>query len=172
MRKLLISIALVVPLALAGPAAAKEMSVSLANAPTGSKPGDEWTAQLLVHGEPALLKQAAPSVTIRGGPDGRKHTFPAKPTGKRAADGQLVYEAVVVFPTGGTWVYELSDGFSDRTYEGGSVSVRETGSQSAPAASGDETGASAVWPFALGAALFFAAAGGVVVLKRRVQPTA
>ena len=159
---------------IAGPAAAKELSVSLAAGPNVFEPGDPWNAQLLVHGVPDLLKEATPSITIEG-PSGETTTFVAKPTGKHAADGQLIYRTRVVFPTEGTWIYTLSDGLSDRSYEGGSVQIGSpTAAPTPPAAApaqpvADTEGAPAfpVWPLALGLALLFAGAGVAIVIRRQ-----
>ena len=167
MKKGIVLVAgLVAASVLAAPAAAKELSVGLAAAPTVSKPGDPWDAQLLVHGEPALLKEAAPSITIEG-PSGETTTFAAKPTGKRAADGQLIYQARVVFPTEGTWIYTLSDGLTDRAYEGGSVQIgTPTAAPARPVNNSDGAPAFPVWPLGLALGLLLAGAGTVLVLRR------
>jgi len=151
---------------IAAPAAAKELSVSLAAGPPVSEPGDPWDARLLVHGVPALLKEATPSITIEG-PSGNTTTFVAKPTGKRAADGQLIYRTRVVFPTEGTWIYTLSDGLSDRSYEGGSVQIRTpTAAPVPPVAATDSAPALPLWPLVLGVGLVFAGAGVAIVMRR------
>jgi hypothetical protein len=151
---------------LATPAAAKELSVSLAAGPTVSKPGDPWDAQLLVHGEPALLKEAMPSITIEG-PSGDTTTFVAKPTGNLAEDGQLIYRTRVVFPTEGTWIYTLSDGLSDRSYEGGSIQIgTPTPAPVSTVRGRDGAPGFPVWPLGLALALLFAGAGAAIVLRR------
>jgi hypothetical protein len=162
---------LVAAAALAAPAAAKELSVSLASGPTVSRPGDPWNAQLLVHGEPALLKQAAPSITIEDA-SGRTTTFAAKATGKRAVDGQLIYVTRVVFPTEGTWIYTLSDGLTDRAYEGGSVQIgTPTAAPAPPVSDRDSAPAFPIWPLVLGLALVFAGAGATFIVRRhRLTP--
>ncbi len=157
-------LALVAAGTLALPAAAKELSVSLAAGPTVSEPGDPWSAQLLVHGEPEMLKQATPSVTIDNG-SGTVETFAAKPTSERAADGQLIYQTRVVFPSEGTWRYTISDGLSDRAYEGGSIRIGEPAA--APATATDaETAPPFLWPLVIALAVVFAAAGAALVVRR------
>jgi hypothetical protein len=163
-------LALVAAGTLALPAAAKELSVSLAAGPTVSEPGDPWSAQLLVHGEPEMLKQATPSVTIDNG-SGTVETFVAKPTGKRAADGQLIYQTRVVFPSEGTWRYTISDGLSDRAYEGGSIRIGEPAAAPAPATGTDgEPAPPLLWPLVIALAVVLAAAGaGLVVRRHRLR---
>jgi hypothetical protein len=159
-------LALVAAGTLALPAAAKELSVSLAAGPTVSEPGDPWSAQLLVHGEPEMLKQATPSVTIDNG-SGTVETFAAKPTGTRAADGQLIYQTRVVFPSEGTWRYTISDGLSDRAYEGGSIRIGEPAAAPAPATATDsESAPPFLWPLVIALAVVFAAAGAALVVRR------
>jgi hypothetical protein len=185
MRSLLTAtaLALVAAAALTGSAAAKEMSVSLASGPpSGLGPGDPWKAELLVHGEPDMLAEATPGITIGNGSGGDR-MFPAKATGKRAADGQLLYRARVVFPSEGRWTYALTDGVTDREYQGGTVQIGEPAAApatptktpaSSPAAAVDERGSSGPpWAFALGGAalLVGAAAVALVVRHRRLQPT-
>ena len=182
MRRLLTAtgLALVVAGALAGAAAAKEMSVGLAAGPPTLDPGEPWNAQLLVHGEPDILKEATPSITIDNG-NGEQRTFAAKATGKRAPDGQLLYRVRVVFPSEGRWAYELSDGVTDRAYEGGHVMVGSP-AEAAPSAPSRPEAATApvdddtslpAWPFILGGvALVLAAAGLALARRHRVQPSA
>lgn len=164
-----IGTALVLVLVAAGvlalPAAAKEMSVSLAAGPTVKVPGDPWNAQLLVHGEPDILKEATPSITIDDGA-GNVKTFAAKATGEHAADGQLIYETRVVFPTEGRWTYTVSDGVTDRAYEGGSVQIGAPATAPPVPASEPASAPSFPWPAIVGLALAFAAAGGALFVRR------
>jgi hypothetical protein len=69
-------------------------------------PGDTWTAQITVkqHGV-RPIPDAKPTLTILG-ENGARKTFAAKPT-----DEVGVYAASVVFPSAGTWDYEVNDGF-------------------------------------------------------------
>jgi hypothetical protein len=167
---------------LTAPAAAKEMSVALATSPPTLGPGEPWNAKLLVHGVPDILSEAAPGITIRG-PGGEERTFTARRTGKRAADGQLLYRAKVVFPSEGRWSYQLLDGVTDRAYEGGTVTIGDgTAPAAAPSAPADEAapaqapvpagaatsdGAFPLWPLLGGLLLVGVAAGGTLVLVRR-----
>jgi hypothetical protein len=168
-----IALALVAAGVLALPAVAKEMSVSLAAGPTVKVPGDPWNAQLLVHGEPDMLNEATPSITIDDGA-GNVKTFAAKATGEHSADGQLIYETRVVFPSEGRWTYTVSDGVTDRAYEGGSIQIGEP--TTAPGAPASEPAAAPAsepvsaptfpWPAIVGLALAFAAGAGALFVRR------
>lgn len=173
---------------LTGAAAAKEMSVALASSPPTLGPGEPWNAKLLVHGVPEMLAEATPGITIRG-PGGEERAFTARRTGKRAADGQLLYAARVVFPSEGRWSYQLLDGVTDRAYEGGIVTIGDAtvpaaapnapAGEAAPAPKGapaqapvrtgaaTSDGAFPVWPLLGGLLLVGVAAGGALVLVRR-----
>ena len=184
MRRLLTATALTLlaAAALAAAAAAKEMSVSLAAGPPSLGPGEPWNAELLVHGEPDMLAEATPGITIRNGASGEGRTFGAKATGKRAPDGQLVYRARVVFPSDGRWSYALVDGVTDREYDAGTVQIGEPATAPAtpanpapaPAASAADDGRSfPAWPLVLGGVLLVAAAGTALVVRhRRLEPSA
>lgn len=161
--------------ALATAAAAKEMSVSLSGgAPVKMDPGEPWNANLLVHGEPDLLAEATPGISIRSS-GGEERTFPARPTGRRAPDGQLIYRVTVVFPSEGRWTYQLLDGLSDRAYQGGLVTVGEPAASAAPQAPVSPAPAAAtagddsfpLWPLAGGLLAAAAAALVAVALVRR-----
>jgi hypothetical protein len=179
MRRTLVLTALMLVAAcvMATAALAKEMSVSLAAGAPDVGPGEPWNAQLLVHGEPAMLAEATPSITIRSEDSGETQTFAAKPLPGRATDGQLRYRATVVFPTEGVWRYTLVDGFTDREYEGGTVQVGTpqavpTSSPSRPQpVAATDTGGFPAWPLAAGALVALALAGvGVLALRRRGGP--
>ena len=184
MRRLLTATALTLVAAatLAGPAAAKDMSVSLAGGgPPTLDPGEPWNAQLLVHGEPDILAEATPGITIRNRDNGESRTFDARWTGRRAPDSQLIYRARVVFPSEGAWTYTLIDGVTDREYEGGYVRIGDVPAEAAPeasrpspAAAPADDGSFPIWPVlaGVGAFLLAAAAALVVVRQRRPQPTA
>ena len=164
---------------LASAAAAKEMSVSLASRPPTLDPGKPWTAELLVHGEPAMLKQATPGITFRDRESGETKTFDATATGRRAADGQLLFRARVVLPEG-LWEWGLVDGVTDRLYEGGLVRVGDPASAApstpAPAArvASPASDGAPRWPFVAGgiAVLLLAAVAALVVRNRLLLPTA
>jgi hypothetical protein len=104
MRRLLLAVGL---LLVAAPAAHAGgwATVSLSSTPAGTARGVPWNVDITVlqHGI-TPLSDVKPAVTISSG-DATK-TFPAKPTGKPG-----VYRASVVFPTAGTWSYEVDDGF-------------------------------------------------------------
>ena len=129
MRRLLSATLLVLlaAAALATAASAKEMSVSLGTGPPADPPGPggTWTADLLVHGEPDILSQATPGISIRNMDSGATETYAGKATGKTAPDGQLLYRVDVVFPSEGLWRYSLNDGVTDREYEGGTIQIGE-----------------------------------------------
>ena len=95
-------------LALAGTAAAGGWAtVGLSSLPAGVDPGEPWHVELTVlqHGKTPLAG-VEPTVTIRNKDTGATRTFAAKPTERVG-----VYAARVVFPSSGTWTYEVYDGF-------------------------------------------------------------
>jgi hypothetical protein len=184
MRRLLSAtgLAVLAAAALAGTAAAKEMSVSLSGGPPPLDPGQPWNARLLVHGEPAMLAEATPAITIRNDDSGETRTFAARATGNRAADGQLIYRVRVVAPSDGWWRYSLTDGVTDREYAGGLLAVGEPATEpTAPAptradpvgAATDDDSSLPSWPFVAGGiALVLAAVGVAIALRHRPQPSA
>src|SRR5918996_1120227 len=99
--------AVVVSLVLAAPAAAGGWAtVGLGPPDGGLGAGDTWNAEMTIlqHGQTPLVG-VQPNLIIRKGDT--VETFPAKPTGKPG-----VYLAKVVFPSTGTWQYQVNDGFS------------------------------------------------------------
>ena len=152
--------------ALAAPTAAVGggwATVELEALPTGIDAGDTWNARLTVlrHGE-TPTDGAAPTITLAG-PEGEVETFAARPAGETG-----VYEAQVVFPSSGTWSYEISDGLEATGY---GVSTTTTYPpvevDSAPGGGGGGVPLPAI-PLA-GFALLLAlagAAGAVVVFRR------
>ena len=181
MRRFLVPAFLVlVAAALAPVAAAKDMSVGLASGPPTLGPGEPWNAELLVHGEPEMLNEATLAITFTNNGTGETKTFNARPTGKRAADGQLIYRARVVIEEQGRWQWGLIDGVTDRLYEGGLVQVGQPVAESpaapasepsvAPVAS-DDSGTPA-WPFVLaGGVILLLAAAAALARRGRLQPT-
>ncbi len=106
MKKLLLVLAIAavaVPAASAGGWA----TVGLSSLPTGTPPGETWAVDMTVlqHGQ-TPLEGIAPVLTIVNG-DGDARSFTGTPTGKPG-----VYRADVVFPTAGTWSYQVWDDFS------------------------------------------------------------
>ena len=106
MKKLLLVLAIAavaVPAANAGGWA----TVGLSSLPTGTPPGETWAVDMTVlqHGQ-TPLEGIAPVLTIVNGDDDTR-SFTGTPTGKPG-----VYRADVVFPTAGTWSYQVWDDFS------------------------------------------------------------
>jgi hypothetical protein len=98
--------ALVLALALPAAAAAGGWATAgVGGPPPGIGPGDTWNAELtlLQHGV-TPLEGVNPTITIIGA---ERQTFDFKPTGEPG-----VYTAEVVFPSAGTWRYEVNDDFS------------------------------------------------------------
>jgi hypothetical protein len=152
MRKALIASALALAaLAFAAPASAGcWATVGLAPPPPGTAAGETWTAKITVlqHGRNPLpdADSAVPRITIVNG-KGAKETFAAKATDPEAG----VYEANVVFPSGGTWRYEVFDGFTSwngarsrcaQTHTFGAVQIGGS-----DGASGSAGGSFPMWPF-------------------------
>jgi YtkA-like len=83
-------------------------TVGVSPQPDDLAAGAVWKVNLRVlqHGR-TPLDGVKPTITIRNADTGQSKTFPAKPTGKSG-----VYAAEVVFPSGGTWRYEVYDGFT------------------------------------------------------------
>jgi hypothetical protein len=109
-RRVLIALPLLVLLVVAPSALAGGWAtVGLNSTPSGVGPGQPWTPELTIlqHGV-TPLKGVKPAVMIRKGNE--THVFAARPTGKPG-----VYRASVVFPTAGTWSYQVDDGFISAT---------------------------------------------------------
>jgi hypothetical protein len=106
MKKLLLVLAVA---AVAAPVASAGgwATVGLSSLPAGTPTGEEWSVDMTVlqHGR-TPLEGIAPVLTIVN-TDGDSHRFVGTPTGKPG-----VYHADVVFPTAGTWSYEIWDDFS------------------------------------------------------------
>lgn len=81
-------------------------TVGLASTPEGVGAGETWEAEITVlrHGV-TPTDGAAPSLTIRNADSELSETFGAEPTGETG-----VYVARVVFPSTGTWSYEIDNG--------------------------------------------------------------
>jgi hypothetical protein len=157
MRRLAIAIAFAATLVV--PAASQAggwATVTLAPPPAGLEADETWTAQLTVlrHGR-TPTDGAAPSITIRG--ESGSQTFQAKPA---ATTG--MYVAHVVFPTAGSWAYEVSDGLTATGY---GVSQTHTYSPVDIAPGPGGGGGVPTWPFALAAIALLA--GGALALARQ-----
>jgi hypothetical protein len=138
MRRLLILALVVGALVQAGTASAGCMAtVGLAPPPTGIAPGDTWTAKMTIlqHGRTALpdAKTAQPTLTIRNAETGATRTFVARPT-----NDLRVFQAAVVFPSAGSWGYEVFDGFT--TYQGNPEPCARTHTFTAVAVGGAPAG--------------------------------
>jgi hypothetical protein len=108
MRTIFIALIAVAALALSGTAVAGGWAtVGLSGLPTGVDEDEEWNVVLTVlqHGQTPLAG-VQPTLTIRNVDTGQKKTFAAKPT-----DRVGKYAVTVVFPSAGTWAYEVYDGF-------------------------------------------------------------
>jgi YtkA-like len=108
MRTSLSLVLVATALAVAGGASAGGWATAGVNQPPdGIAAGAVWKAnvKVLQHGR-TPLNGVKPTITIRNVETGKSQTFPAKPTGESG-----VYAADVVFPSGGTWRYEIYDGF-------------------------------------------------------------
>jgi hypothetical protein len=158
-RRLLLLVPLAVLLVAAPPAHAGGFAtVGLSSGPEGTDAGQPWNVDLtvLAHGR-TPVDGIAPVVTIRNGTTVR--SFTAKPAGEPG-----VYSARVVFPSGGTWRYEVKDGYVDEVHAFPPVEI--AGDGAAPAAAGtDGGGIAAGWLLGAGAALLLAL--GVLAVDRR-----
>jgi hypothetical protein len=118
MRRSLLVLAAASALVLAGTAVAGGWAtVQLSSTPRGLSAGEPWVVDITVlqHGRTPLdglkptltIRKSVPRITsgvAKGRPTIR--TFAARPTGRPG-----VYRARVVFPSAGTWRYEVYDGF-------------------------------------------------------------
>jgi YtkA-like len=89
-------------------------TVGLSSTPDGTVPGEPWVVDLTVlqHGRSeAPLDGLEPTVTVSR-PGGEQRTFKASSTEQPG-----VYRARVVFPSAGTWRYEVNDGFAGAIHE-------------------------------------------------------
>jgi hypothetical protein len=140
MKRILIAAVLVGALVQAGAASAGCMAtVGLAPPPVGIDPGTTWTAELTIlqHGVRPLpnADTARPTVTIVNTETGVERTFVARSTKDPA-----VFAANVVFPSKGSWSYQVYDDF---TSEGGQpVPCAQTHSFAAVSVGGVPTGGS------------------------------
>jgi YtkA-like len=129
MRRLLISLALVLLVAPASAFAGGWATAGLGPPDDGIGPGDTWNAEVKVlqHGQTPLTG-VHPTVTIRNAATGQTKTFEAQ-----ATDEPGVYLAKVVFPSKGKWSYEVYDGF---TQYGGAQTHKFSAVEIAPGGGG------------------------------------
>lgn len=153
MKKLLLLLAVA---AIAAPAASAGgwATVSLSTLPGDTDAGGTWTVDMTVlqHGV-TPLEGVSPVITITNRA-GASRQFQGTPTGKRG-----VYRAAVVFPSSGTWSYEIWDGFS-RTHTFKPVEITAPGGGSFP-----------LTRIALALALALALAAATIVYLRRGRMT-
>ena len=158
MRKL---IAVMVVALVAAPAALGGGWATVGVSPLPSGDDSDWNATLTVkqHGR-TPLDGVQPTVTIRNASTGESETFAAAPTGKPGE-----YRAHVVFPSDGTWRYEVYDGFTQ--YGGAQTHTFAPVTISTPAGSSFPT-----VPVVLGILLALALAVPLALLarRRRLQP--
>jgi hypothetical protein len=137
--------------------------------PDGIGPGETWKAELTIlqHGVSPLAGVKPRVIVTRG--DARR-AYAAAPTGKPG-----VYRAEVVFPTAGTWRYEVDDGFS-ATHTFPPVRVGGGGAKTVVAASAStpsrDGGGPDIW-LALAAAAgagLIAVLAGAALQRRRPAP--
>jgi hypothetical protein len=183
MRRLLIAVIALAALVQAAAASAGcWATVGLAPPPAGVEPGQTWTARMTVlqHGQTPLPNAATarPTLTIVNDASGERQTF----TARRTKD-PTVFQAAVVFPSAGSWRYEVFDDFTSWEGEpapcaqthafaavavgGGPSSPTPAPAEPVPAASSDGF---PVWPVATGsllAALAAAAMGAGFARRRR-----
>jgi hypothetical protein len=134
MRRFLIATIVVGALAQVGTASAGcWATVGLAPPPNGIAPGETWTARMTVlqHGRTPLpnAESARPTLTIRNTETGATRTFSSRPT-----KDPTVFQANVVFPSTGSWRYEVFDDFT--SWDGQSVPCAQTHSFKAIAVGG------------------------------------
>ena len=158
MRTFLITAALALALP-ATAAAGGWATAGLGPPPPGIGAGDTWTADvtILQHGQTPLAG-LSPTVTIRNATTGEVKTFRARPTGKIGS-----YRAEVVFPSGGTWRYEVYDGFTEyggaKTHKFAAVEIAGGG--------GAGGSSSPAWTIGGSTALALALAGMILIARRR-----
>jgi hypothetical protein len=155
MKKLLLVLA-VAAVAVPAASAGGWATVGLSSLPTGTPPGKTWAVDMTVlqHGRTPLTG-IAPLLTITNG-DGETHSFTGRPTGKPG-----VYHANVVFPSAGTWSYQVWDDFSQtHTFKPVEIGAPGNGFPYAPLG--------LVAALALSAAL---AGATIAYRRRRPEPT-
>jgi hypothetical protein len=140
-------------------------TVGLAPPPPGTSPGEVWAAEITVlqHGRNPLpdAATARPRVTIVNTETGARKRFTAMPTDVSRG----LYEASVVFPSVGSWRYEVFDGFTPhcaQTHTFSAVSIGGGTSAGGPRA--PEAQSLPVWAFVSGGVLLLLGALGSAAL--------
>jgi hypothetical protein len=108
MKKILLALAVLVAVAAPTAGAGGWATVGLSSLPTGVPPGGKWAVDMTVlqHGA-TPLEGIAPVLTITNDDGSVSKSFVGAPT-----DAPGVYRAEVVFPSEGTWSYQVWDDFS------------------------------------------------------------
>ena len=128
-------------------------TAGLAPPPAGIEPGDTWRAEITIKSHGVTPAEGLrPTLTIRG-PETR--TFAAKPAGRPG-----VYVAEVVFPTAGSYRYEVMDGYASQVHTFAPVEIGAL-----PVPGGGGFPAWAIAPIVVGGAM--AAALAALLLRRR-----
>jgi YtkA-like len=162
MRTLLLTLAAVGALALAGTASAGGWATAgVSPPPDDPTAGSTWEAKITIlqHGQTPLVG-VSPTISLIG-KGGKRETFPTKPT-----DEPGVYLAKVKFPSAGSWSYEVYDGFSQY----GQAKNHSFGAISVGAASGGSGSELPSLPITAGILLALGAAIALVLGMRRLRP--
>ncbi len=162
MRRLLLLVPLAVLLVAAPSAHAGGFAtVGLSSGPEGVDAGQPWNVDLtvLAHGR-TPVDGITPIVRIRSGATER--SFPAEPAGEPG-----VYRAQVVFPSAGTWRYEVQDGYVDAVHSFPPVEIAGDGGSTAASAPDDGGGIAAGWLIGAAGALVLALAAFALDRRRR-----
>jgi hypothetical protein len=187
MRRLLVAAIAAGALAQAGAAGAGCFATAgLAPPPARIEPGTTWNARVTVlqHGVTPLpnASTARPTLTIVNDETQAQRTF-----GARRTDDPTVFVARVVFPSAGSWRYEVYDDFSSmdgepvpcaqtHTFAAVSIGGGGVGGQQpptvSPVAAADSAEGFPLWPVVAGvlAALAAVAVSAGLVRRRREAP--
>ena len=162
MRTLLLTLAAVGALAVAGTASAGGWATAgVSPPPDDPTAGSTWEAKITVlqHGQTPLVG-ISPTISLIG-KGGKRETFSTKPT-----DEPGVYLAKVKFPAAGSWSYEVYDGFG----EYGGAQTHTFGAISVGAGSSGSGFDLPSLPITAGILLALGAAIALVLGMRRVRP--
>ena len=163
MRTLLLTLAAVAALALAGTASAGGWATAgVSPPPDDPTAGSTWDAKvtILQHGQTPLTG-ISPTLSLNG-KGGKRVTFPATETKEPG-----VYLAKVKFPSAGSWSYEVYDGFGKY----GGAQVHTFGAISVGPSSGGSGGVDLPsLPLMAAILLALGAAVALVLGMRRVRP--
>lgn len=170
-------LAVLVLVAFAGPAAAKENGVELGSSPTGLGPGEPWNVTLQFFADPdALVKAGTPTLTVRNSATGDERQYQTK----ELQGEPFSYTATVVFPEEGTYTYTVLEHVTGRTYEYDPVVIEAPAVAPTAGGSGDSQPVAAavsddgfpLWPVLGGSFGLALVAAGLTVFLRRHRPPA